>query len=528
MKSSRQWIGVIGAAVIAAGTVTGVSALTGTAREAVGEQSAAAAKISLTQRLDQLVNDPVYSGSQLGLVVRDATTGATLYSRNPSERLLPASNLKLLTASTALQVLGSGFRYHTDVLTTGTVTDGVLDGDLYLKGFGDPTLLQGDYQALAQQVKDAGVTQVSGDLVADDSYFDSIPLGVFWSWDDEPYYYSAETSALTVAPDTDYDSGTVFVTSAPGAAVGEPVVLGTLPQTGVLTYDNTATTGPAGSENTLSVEREHGVNVVAVTGSVPLGAAVGRDQITVKRPTDYARDVFSRALSSVGVSVTGGLDDGITPTGARRIALDKSMTLGEIMVPFLKLSNNMHAEALVKTLGAVKSGEGTWGAGTEVIDTFLRSAGTDPATQRIVDGSGLSRGDQISAQAVSNVLVKAKKASWYPVLYKALPIAGNPDRLVGGTLRRRMAGTPAQNNVHAKTGSLTAVTALSGYVTTADGKLLAFSMLSNNFVGDPEPVEDAVAETLAGYTSAGGAPAVAPRPAAAGAQQRGEWSKAGR
>lgn len=526
MKMSRQWIGVLGAAVIAAGTVTGVSALTAPARDHA--DAAATAKVSLTQRLDQLLADPVYSGSQVGLVVRDATTGATLYARNPNSRLLPASNMKLLTASTALQVLGSGFRFHTDVLATGSVSAGVLDGDLYLKGFGDPTLLQGDYQALAQQVKDAGITQVSGDLVADDSYFDRTPLGVFWSWDDEPYYYSAETSALTVAPNTDYDSGTVIVTSTPGAAVGDPVALGTSPETGVLTFSGTATTGAAGSANTLSIEREHGTNVVRVSGSVPLGAAVGREWVTVKQPTDYARDVFARALTSVGVSVAGGLDDGVTPAGARRVALDKSMTLGEIMVPFLKLSNNMHAEALAKTLGAVKAGEGTWSAGIYVIDDFLRSAGTDPSTQRIVDGSGLSRGDQISAQAVSNVLLKAKKASWFPVLYKALPIAGNPDRFVGGTLDYRMKGTPAQNNVHAKTGSLTAVTALSGYVTTADGKLLVFSMLSNNFVGDPEHVEDAVAETLAGYTTAGGAPAVAARTAATGVEQRSEWSKPGR
>ena len=184
-------------------------------------------------------------------MVRDATTGETLYDRNGSTRLLPASNTKLFSSTAAMHTLGAGFRFHTDVLATAPVRDGKLRGNLYLKGYGDPTALESDYVALAKQVATSGVRRIDGDLIADDTYFDKVRLGDSWAWDDEPFYYSAQISALTLAPNTDYDSGTAIVESLPGATVGAPVKLKLVPANGVLKLVNTATTGAAGSSNTL-------------------------------------------------------------------------------------------------------------------------------------------------------------------------------------------------------------------------------------------------------------------------------------
>ncbi|WP_238155251.1 D-alanyl-D-alanine carboxypeptidase/D-alanyl-D-alanine-endopeptidase [Kribbella soli] len=455
---------------------------------------------ALQQQLDGLLNDSRYDGSQVALVVRDATTGETLYDRNGAQRMLPASNTKLFSSTAAMHVLGPSYRFHTDVLAGAPIRGGQLLGNLYLKGYGDPTALESDYAALAKQLKAAGVRRVHGDLIADDTYFDHVRLGDSWAWDDEPFYYNAQISALTLAPDTDYDSGTAIVESRPGAAAGAPVKLDLVPANGVIKLVNTATTGAAGSSNTLSIERDHGTNVVRVTGSVPLGASTGQEWVTVWEPELYAADVFRRALTAQGISVSGGIKNAATPASATRLARDESMTVGELMTPFLKLSNNMHAETLVKAMGAVVDADGSWPAGLGVVTDYAKSIGVDTSRIRLSDGSGLSRKVNVTADAITDVLIGAQQESWWKQWYDALPIAGNPERFVGGTLRSRMQNTPAANNLHGKTGSLTGVTSLSGYVTNKDGRKLVFSMISNNYLVSPRSIEDAVGVTLASWS----------------------------
>jgi serine-type D-Ala-D-Ala carboxypeptidase/endopeptidase (penicillin-binding protein 4) len=516
------------ALVTTAAAVTGLTGVAGGTAQQTVPQSVQATE--LEQRLDSLLADARYRGSQVALVVRDAATGEVIYDRNGGNRLLPASNTKLFSSAAALDALGPDFRFHTDVLAAAKVSGGELHGNLYLKGYGDPTALESDYQALAKQVAAAGIRRVDGDLVADDTYFDKVRLGNGWSWDDEPYYYSAQTSALTVAPDADYDSGTVIVESSPGAKVGTPAQLNVVPQTSAIQLVNTSTTGAPGSAYSLSIERDHGTNVVRVTGSIPADDTGGQEWVTVWEPATYAADVFRRALAANGVRVDGRIKAGTTPVAdARRLARDESMTVGELMTPFMKLSNNMHAEALVKTMGAEATGQGSWAAGLAVVRGYAQRAGVDLATVRIADGSGLSRMVNLTADSISDLLVSAQREPWFDSWYASMPIAGNPNRFVGGTLRNRMAGTQAANNVHAKTGSLTGVTALSGYVTAADGKLLVFSMLSNNYLASPRAVEDAVAVTLASWNGQAGVPTVTPvepRVASPSSELECSWEKA--
>jgi serine-type D-Ala-D-Ala carboxypeptidase/endopeptidase (penicillin-binding protein 4) len=511
--------------VIAATATTGLS-LTGLVSPVAMVSTAEPDGLSVA--IDRLLDDPRLEGAMASVVVRDAATGDTLYERNPDQRLNPASNAKLFTSAAAMETLGSDFRYTTEVLTDARTAGDSLKGDLYLRGSGDPTMLAEHYAHLAAQVKAAGITEIKGDVIADDNYFDEVPLGRGWAWDDEPYYYSAATSALTVAPNEDYDSGTVIVQSGPGAAVGEPARIGLVPQTGAVEIVNRATTAAAGSDNTISIERQHASDRVLVTGSVPLDDETSLEWVTVADPTTYAVDVFRRALEAEGIAVKGRtVPEGSTPEGSRVLASHESMTLAELLIPFMKLSNNMHAEALVKTMGAEAGGEGSWPAGLDVVERYLTGRGIDVDDLRISDGSGLSRFDIVSTDDISDMLVGVRDEPWFDGWYASLPVAGVPERFVGGTLRNRMRNTAASGNLRGKTGSLTSVTALSGYVTNADGRELTFSMVSNNYLTSPRSIEDALGVTLASWSEesdeSGDAATVSPRTL----RQRTDYGPAG-
>jgi D-alanyl-D-alanine carboxypeptidase/D-alanyl-D-alanine-endopeptidase (penicillin-binding protein 4) len=451
----------------------------------------------LTSDIDQILADARLTGSQAGVMVRDADTDEVLYARSPQTRLLPASNNKLFTSAAALEVLGPDHTFTTRVASTGRRDGSFLSGDLYLTGGGDPTMLAADYDALARQLADSGIRTVGGGLVADDSFFDASRLGSDWANDDEPYYYAAQISALTVSPDTDYDAGTVIVEVSAGSEAGTPARVKLIPETGYVTVDNQAVTG---DRTSISVEREHGTNTIVVSGTVANGSVV-KDWASVWEPTGYAADVFRRALTRHGIRVVGDTTFGATPQPADTLASHESMPLSRLLVPFMKLSNNGHAEVLTKAMGRKVYGQGSWSAGLRAAREALARLGGDVATMRMVDGSGLSRRDLTTPMHLAGLLRAAQHRSWFPAWYESLPIAGESDRMVGGTLRSRMRGTPAAGNVHAKTGTLTGVTALSGYVTSADGERLIFSVVFNNHLsGKPSDLEDRIAVRLARFS----------------------------
>jgi D-alanyl-D-alanine carboxypeptidase/D-alanyl-D-alanine-endopeptidase (penicillin-binding protein 4) len=447
----------------------------------------------LVEDLDQILSDARLTPAQAGVTVKSAATGEQLYAQDAGKLLTSASNAKLVTSSAAIDALGLDFRFTTSVLSTGRRTGSTLGGNLYLKGTGDPTLLASDYDALAARVADAGIKTVAGKLVADDTWFDSVRLGTDWAWDDEPYYYAAQISALTASPDTDYDAGSVIVSVAPGNAPGKPAKVSTTPETDYLKIVNRATTG---TETDVLVERQHSTNTVLITGTV----ADGYDEwVTVDDPTGYATSLFRKALTKHGVRVMGSTAREATPQGAATVTSRQSMPLSELLIPFMKLSNNIHAEILVKSIGRKVSGAGTWSAGLAAVTSFAQANGMP--TLRMRDGSGLSRAEGLTPGGVTDLLIALRSKPWFTTWYGSLPIAGVQERMVGGTLRSRMGGTPAAGNVRAKTGSLTGVTALSGYVTSADNEPLVFSVLLNQYLsGSPKDIEDKIAIRLAQFS----------------------------
>ncbi|MFG2820120.1 D-alanyl-D-alanine carboxypeptidase/D-alanyl-D-alanine-endopeptidase [Kitasatospora sp. NPDC048365] len=463
---------------------------------------------TLAGDLDAILSDARLANAQAGVVVLDAATGQPVYQRQPNALLTPASTLKTVTTAAALDLLGADHRFTTEVRTTGTQRGSALFGDLVLRGGGDPSLRPDDLDALAAKVADAGITVVTGRLLTDATRYESTPLGPGWAWDDEPYSYSPQISALTLAPDAEYTMGAAQVIVTPGEA-GKPAKITFNPAETPLTVSGQVTTGAAGSGTTSGVERKRGANVLAVSGSIAAGAAPATYWTTVENPAAYTGAVFAGALARHGVRV-------VQPTAAANgseqsqvLASHDSATIGELITPMLKLSNNGIAEHLLKETGKVKGGTGSWSAGITQVRAFLKANGLELPAGRQVDGSGLSRYDLVTPAKMAGLMQLASTKPWFDAWYAALPVAGNSARMVGGTLTARMRGTAAQDNVHAKSGSMGGVDNLTGYATAPDGRKLVFTVMVNNFAGtSPRPLIDAIAVRLAAGHPA--APSTAP------------------
>jgi len=481
--------------------VAGAAALALAAGTATPAAAAGPPDPALVRKLTSVMADSRVQQAASAAVVLDARSGAVLYDRSGGRALVPASNTKSLTAAAALDTLGPSYRFKTEVFRRGKVVGGAVQGRLYLKGYGDPTTRESDYRSLAQQVRKAGITRVRGRLAVDATWFDAQRYNPGWSTGYADDYYAAEISALTVAPNADLDSGTVLVNYAPDRLGGKATIT-TTPAAAAryVKIVNNTTTGASSSSSTFSARRNHGSGTITVSGRVPLGRSRASTLVTVHRPELYAAAVFRAELSRAGVRVDGGTVVVGTPASSRtRLARDTSMPLSDLLVPFLKLSNNMHAEALTKAMAARSGRPGSWAAGLKITTAYLKSLGVPMSGVSLTDGSGLTRRNTVTARALATTLVEVRGEPWFAAFHRALPVAGDSRRMVGGTLRSRMVGTRAAGNAHAKTGTLTGVTAISGYVTGRDGRPYVFAMISNHRGTSPRPVENTLVVTLADW-----------------------------
>lgn len=435
-------------------------------------------------------------------VVVRSLDGGLIYERNAEGLLQPASNMKVLTTAAALDALGPGWTTRTSVYGTADPSDdGVLDGDLVLYGRGDPNLSgrfseTGDvlepFRQLAASVRSSGITRVKGDLVADESYLSGPPHGDGWAWQDLQWHFGTEVSALS------FNDNLASIRVFPGAA-GEPCVVEITPDVGHVEILNTATTGGAAR---ISVHRGVDGTIVEVAGSLPVGHPGVTVEIAVHDPPAYAAAAFRRALADAGVAVEGG----IRTLGAyderpaelelirlREVASLPSRPLADLVHVTNKLSQNLHAELILRILGRevgpteLPSDQ----AGVAVVRAFLERIGAHIDGTVLRDGSGLSRLDRISASVLDTVMrTMASHESRAPFV-DSLPIAG-----VDGTLRHRLGGL----TLSAKTGSLATAKSISGFVTARSGRRVVVSMIYNDSGGNTWraiPTIDRVMEVVA-------------------------------
>lgn len=401
-----------------------------------------------------------------------------LLAREADKAFLPASNMKLLTGAAALAQLGGDFRYETQVRAdSGIDSQGRLEGDLFLCGAGDPSLDYEHLDDLADQLKAQGLREVRG-VVGDGRLFPGPAWGDGWSWDDMPWYYSMEINALSLGRNQ------VEVVVRPAEQPGQLVQVEIRPANNYVQVINRAVTIPAGGRSTLVLDRPWGHFEILVFGKLPCGSKPLSQGCSVPAPALYAATVLTAKLRERGITVSRPpRAEPVSPDSAspgqqppRVLATVRSAPLRELLARLNKHSDNLYAELFLRTLGQYHGGTGTVQQGREAVVAFLRGLGLDTSALRVADGSGLSRFNLVSPRLLVGVLRAMAFHREASAFYASLPIAG-----VDGNLASRMKGTPAAGNVHAKTGYLSQVSTLSGYVTTADGHLLAVSVLTNNF-----------------------------------------------
>ncbi|WP_051314730.1 D-alanyl-D-alanine carboxypeptidase/D-alanyl-D-alanine endopeptidase [Alteribacter aurantiacus] len=464
----------------------------------------------LAKDLHEILEDDRLANAVSGVHVRSAETGDELVSYNGGTKLVPASGQKLLIGAAALEHLGADHTFETGVYTNGVQRGATLQGDLFLKGEGDPTLLKSDIEELAKTIAETGIKNVQGDLVADDSYFDDMRLSLDLSWFNQRRHTGAQVSALSFAPDASlisplaldrFNTASVYIEIHPGEQGGDTPEVKVTPETNQITIRNDVETVNTGGPRNFDWGRDHGTNEIFFEGTIPVGGASINQYVAVWEPTDIVLDLFYQSLANHGVRVNGELHRGETPIEATKLASHYSMELEELMYPFMKLSQNNHAEHLTKTLGKEVLGEGSWDAGLTVVEDYLASIGVDVSVVQLRDGSGMSHLNKIPAREMTQLLYGVQGEEWFDLFYDSIPIAGMDDHMQGGTLRLRMRDTAAEGNAHGKTGTITSKSTLSGYVTTQDGEELAFSILLNNFTGgSPTSVQDDIVVRLAEFS----------------------------
>jgi serine-type D-Ala-D-Ala carboxypeptidase/endopeptidase (penicillin-binding protein 4) len=458
--------------------------------------------------------------------------GDTLYSLNADKLFTPASNTKLFTTAAALALIGPDYKFRTTVETAGTLDRyGRLSGDLVLVGHGDPNLSGRELpydlrtqrnddpiqalETLADALVLKGVKFVDGDIVADDSYFAFERYGEGWSQDDLVWADGAPVSALTI------NDNVVFVSILPADRPGEKAFVSVKPFADYYRIDNRIITTPAGTGRKFFVNREPGSTVVTLWGNMPLDDAGANEALAIEEPAEFAAGLFRQLLEKRGIvvygkqrthhtelatlstfSVTttapsrGGSDE---DTHARRLKSDQPIVLASYeSKPLLqdvrvinKVSQNLHAEILLRLLGREHGNAGTIEGGLEVLRGFLTQAGISSDQYVFYDGSGLSRQNLVTPHAVVQLLRYSSTQPWGADYKATFPVSG-----VDGSLSERLSSPRMQGRIMAKTGSLGGVKTLSGYATTDAGQNVVFSILSNNFNLPSKRVTDAIDELV--------------------------------
>ncbi|MBL6765595.1 MAG: D-alanyl-D-alanine carboxypeptidase/D-alanyl-D-alanine-endopeptidase [Verrucomicrobiae bacterium] len=446
------------------------------------------AAASLPERLERILSEPRFLSTLVGVKVAALPGGRAVFENRADRLFQPASNAKLFTAALVLDRIDLDSRVQTSAYgTADTDASGRLAGDLIVYGRGDPSFSPGfhrgdvraPFREFAKALHRAGLRRVSGDLVADESYFNAPPLGPGWTWDELEESYAAEVSALSALDNV------ARLTVAPGTP-GGAVIVKTRPGGLPLEIVNRAITGRSGVGRSLEFYRPLHGDRLTVTGVMPADDRGLVRELTIRRPAAWFGELLRVELEELGIRIDGRvravnwherLMEPRDNAGLRHIASVSSPPIGRLTEVMMKESQNLYAQLLLLQAGSrhPRANMATDAAGLAELDDFLRASGIDPGHVRLEEGSGLSRRSLVTPDAVVRLLVTMDAHARADAFRRLLPLAG-----VDGTLADRFKGTPAFRKLRAKTGSLNNVQALSGYVDDSAGRRYAFSILMNN------------------------------------------------
>jgi len=464
---------------------------------------------ALSARLDEILRSSAASRGFWGIEVAELPTGRILFNRDAQHLFHPASNMKLFTTAAGLEKLGPNFVFRTTVESeSGPDAQGRVQ-NLYLVGKGDPTSCEDvlpllpnpgeaknyrcqTLQNLAQQVKARGVLEVSGSLIADDTYFFSEPYVHGWAAEDLLWGYGASVSALA------FHSNALLLRIVPALKLGDPAQAWLDPLANYYQLNNSLVTAAAGTESRLFVDRGLDSMRLDVWGQIPLGADPATVHVAIAHPAELVAELFRQSLRDTGIAVRGEIhvqhltrleaavaSQTLQPTSPRLVLAEQdSQPLREIVKLTNKESRNFCAEMLLRTLGREVEHRGGLEDGLEVLNEFARQIGAEPDETVFADGSGLSRDDLVTPQTLVKLLLHMSSGPAFDFFLDSLPVAG-----VDGTLAGRFKATRLKGRIHAKTGTLEGVNALSGYMDLPSARRLAFSIIGNSHALDETKAE---------------------------------------
>jgi len=497
--------------------------------EAAEQEKKPAPKRDLSKEIAAVLSQPPLNRAHWGVDVVDLDTGKALYSENSDQLFLPASNAKLFTTAAALAIAGPDYRFRTTVEADGKIDDnGRLLGDLVIVGRGDPNIsgrvlpyaLKTQRVAphtqileeMADQVARNGLKIVDGDLIGDDTFYAFERYGEGWAWDDLQWIDGAPVSALT------FNDNVVFVNVLPAEHPGDKAVVTVEPETTYYELDNRVVTSSAGAPKRVGMHRDPGSKKIVLWGSLPLGDSGMKEPMSIEDPAEFVAQLFRTMLERRGITIRGNararhgeaeqffdqqvphapnaapagataspVNPAISPAMQPQESTDLNRSSNQVLVshfsaPLIddirvtnKVSENLHAELALRLAGKLRGYGGSFEGGVAAVKQFLLQAGLKEDEFTFLDGSGLSRRDLVTPAATVQLLIYAARQPWGPAFEESLPVSG-----VDGSLSDRFQKTPASGLIHAKTGSLSHVNALSGYGQTQTGERFVFSIFCND------------------------------------------------
>ena len=457
-----------------------------------------------TELIKQKFQDSLFTNAHWGVLVESLSNGEIWYEQNKDKMFIPASNEKIITTAASLVTLGDNFTFETKLYFNGEIIDSVLKGDLIVQGNGDPTFYTKFFEDprtpffnWADSLLKLGIKEIDGNIIGDDNLFEDNGYGNGWSFDGLDSWYSAESGALQI------NENYIDLQIIPPKNLKDSLQIIPNIKSNYFTIINNTIISDTGKTR-ISINRPFGTNNIIISGVVKTGSRIIERSPSISNPTLFYTTVLKESLIEKGIIVTGKAIDcddlnnwQLDTTNSTLLLSHNSPQLKDILKGLMKRSQNMYAETMVKTLGLFANGNGSFRDGKKVVESVLANFGIAPKTYAYSDGSGLSRYNYISPQQIVKILIAMKNSKYWNIWKELFPIAG-----VDGTLKNRMKNTKAEANVIAKTGTISNVRGLSGYLKAANGEEVVFSFLINGHLRDSEDTElitDSVLSLIAEY-----------------------------